>query len=175
MTQLQSYHNHKEAMAHAGFVVQLVLLTAIFGANTWPPCWMPDAIPKEITATIGIVVIWLLIHIYIRWQLRQRRFAALFIKCAIQTLKDWENSGTGDMAYPKEISATPEVKKIYRCADYLLPCKKARVPMDEGLEGYPLDFTAKMKTEYTGALFGERLVWVGSITTLVIMLFRTLS
>ena len=40
LERLQGYHNHKENMVNAGFLVQLTLFFTIIMCNIWPPQWM---------------------------------------------------------------------------------------------------------------------------------------
>ena len=41
MSQMHSYHDHKETMAHAAMLVTLALVGALLSATSWPPTWVP--------------------------------------------------------------------------------------------------------------------------------------
>lgn len=75
----QVYHNHKENMSNAGFLVQLSLFGAIISKGIWPPEWVANVIvlPKVATFTVYFML-WFLIHYYTRWQLINKRIAALY-------------------------------------------------------------------------------------------------
>ena len=169
--QLQSYHNHKETMAHAGFLVLLALLAGLLSQDTWPPAWVPKIIlsSKQLALT-AVLLLACLIHVYIRWQLQRRRFAALFVKCALSTLRKWANSPPcGDQLKPYK-GELWTVSNFHKFLDHIIPWKKARVPFDEGIENYPNDFANEFKNSDTGAMFGEWLVSVGSLLLIAIML-----
>jgi hypothetical protein len=70
----ESYHNHKEIMAHAGLLVMLALCGGIISVKEWPPTWVPQLhLSSEWVTFLLFFLLWLLLHIYIRWQLRHRR------------------------------------------------------------------------------------------------------
>jgi len=77
IAQMVSYHNHKETMAHAALLVALAVSATVMSTSSWPPSWVPalSNSSKEVTV-LGVTVIWLVIHVYMRWQLRNRRVAA---------------------------------------------------------------------------------------------------
>ena len=76
-----NYHNHKETMSHAGLLVQLGLFTFIISLRKWPPTWCPDVhVPSEWSAFIVYTFLWLLITLYIGWQLSNRREASEYIE-----------------------------------------------------------------------------------------------
>ena len=45
--QLQDYHNHKEIMSNAGFIVQLTLFSSIIVETVWPPSWISSITKYE--------------------------------------------------------------------------------------------------------------------------------
>jgi len=85
------YHNHKETMAHAAVILQIGLFVGIMSMKHWPPKWIPDicCIPKEWFAFIGYILMWLLILLYVVWQLRRRNDARIRIYWQIDTLRKW--------------------------------------------------------------------------------------
>ena len=104
LEQLSSdYHNHKENMANSGLVVQIGLFAAISSSEIWPPAWM---VPIPI-AYVGILappqqawavysVLWLAIHLFVRWQLNNRSIAALYVKCSHEELLTWLHTEPSD-------------------------------------------------------------------------------
>lgn len=78
---VREYHDHKETMAHAALLVSLTLVAGIVSACPWPPSW---AVNLRVSRTVLMVgLIWLGIHVYMRWQLRKRRHAARFYDALI--------------------------------------------------------------------------------------------
>lgn len=75
----ESYHNHKENMANAGFLVQLSLFGAVITEGLWPAKWVSTVIAlPELATFIVYFLLWFLIHYYTRWQLINKRVAALY-------------------------------------------------------------------------------------------------
>jgi hypothetical protein len=75
----ETYHNHKENMANAGFLVQLSLFGAIMTGGLWPPKWVEKCITMpEIGTFLVYLVLWFIVHYYTRWQLINKRIAALY-------------------------------------------------------------------------------------------------
>ena len=87
------YHNHKEIMAHAAVLLQIGLFAGIISMKHWPPSWVQPiyCIPKEWVAFIGYLLMWLLVLLYVNWQLRKRKKAADKIREQIEQLKKWAN------------------------------------------------------------------------------------
>jgi hypothetical protein len=71
-------HIHKENMAYAGILLQFGLFGTIMKAEQWPPYWLQC----EFFALILFFVAWLLIHMFIGWQLNKRRLYAKIINAA---------------------------------------------------------------------------------------------
>lgn len=75
----ETYHNHKENMANAGFLVQLSLFGSIISGGLWPPEWVAKVTQlPEIATFVIYLTLWFLIHFYTRWQLINKRVAALY-------------------------------------------------------------------------------------------------
>jgi hypothetical protein len=87
LSYMNSYHDHKENLAHASIAVMGGLVGSILITDTWPPKWMTCFSPKIIT--LIVFILWVLIHVYMRWQLRQRRSAAIMFNAATRKLAEW--------------------------------------------------------------------------------------
>lgn len=75
----ETYHNHKENMSNAGFLVQLSLFGAIISEGLWPPKWVSSVTNlPELGTFMVYFMLWFLIHYYTRWQLINKRIAALY-------------------------------------------------------------------------------------------------
>lgn len=173
----ETYHSHKETMAHTGLAVQIGLLVALISASSWPPGWVPEVnLSSRAISVIGFVIVWLLIHIFVRWQLRDRRAAAIVNAALLQTLKkrarESSQSSDSDSRNSKQRSAV-----LLTFCDYLFPCASAPLHYDVGKEGYPEDFVKAWNEQEkagTGAIKSEWFLWVGSLLVLGIGLVRTL-
>lgn len=75
----EAYHNHKENMSNAGFLVQLSLFGAIISESLWPPKWVSNVTElPELGTFIVYFMLWFLVHYYTRWQLINKRIAAMY-------------------------------------------------------------------------------------------------
>ena len=70
------YHNHKENMAYAIFGLEGAFFIGLFWLAQWPQ--EVRAVPKHYLAGLFIAV-WILFHLALRFQLRNRRIAAIFV------------------------------------------------------------------------------------------------
>jgi hypothetical protein len=189
LSQQNSYHDHKEKMAHAGILVMLALTTAVIGQKDWPPGWVPDIhigtcffACKRLVTYFGLLLFWVFIHAYVRWQLRNRRSAAIYVCTLNKLLRDWaykipSNVELKPYENEKDLNPLnikfPKNSKLSEFIDrYILPLKEIIVPTDEGMKGYPAILVAKIIEARTGATTGELRVSLASIFMLLIMSFR---
>ena len=107
LDQTNVYHNHKETMANAGMITQLTILAGLFSVAEWPPEWVPSirtshfCLSARGLSEIVFVAVWLLVNVFMRWQLRNRRWAAIFCAALEETLKKWARSNPE----PEELDA----------------------------------------------------------------------
>jgi hypothetical protein len=91
---MDSYHNHKENLAHASIAVMGGLAGAILIRDSWPPALkIYSFFCPQLVASIVFIILWGLIHVYMRWQLRNRRSAAIMFNVAIRKLAEWVEKG----------------------------------------------------------------------------------
>ena len=178
VSQSEASHNHKETMAHAGVLVQLAVLAGVLSTASWPPPWIPELrLAPRLVAGVGFVLAWLLVHVFVRWQLRNRRVHALFQAALLKTLQKWA-SKPGDA---KLDSATPtgsEPSGFATFLDHVFPYPCARLHYDVGRAGWPADLAEESKAVEatgTGAIRSEWLLWVGSVLILALGLLRSIS
>lgn len=70
------YHNHKENMAYAIFGLEGAFFIGLFVFSRWPP----ELAKVSNYALAGLfVAVWILFHLALRFQLRNRRIAALLV------------------------------------------------------------------------------------------------
>ena len=164
----ESYHHHKEQMAYIIFPIEAAWLTAMMTIN-W--CGL-SAIPSGQAMLIGIVsAFWLILHLFMRWQLRLRRLAALQVGALVAVIL--ENLNTSSPEGTKKSNSENTSGRQQRwawlctCADFLIPFTRARIPSDVS---YPKWFQDKIESQHTGAVFDEHLVTWGSWLILAIMI-----
>ena len=114
MSQMHSYHDHKETMAHAAMLVALAYVGAIISSVTWPPTWVPAVcVSTGYVAMAGAMTVWLFIHVYMRWQLRNRRVADLYVECLLKLLRRWADTPPSEAELkPHEQEDTPTSRRI---------------------------------------------------------------
>lgn len=77
LSTINGYHNHKEDMAYSGFAVYIGLMGAILVSSTWPPKLVSAPVLDTGIAILGLVLIFIFCFLFIRWQLENRRIAAI--------------------------------------------------------------------------------------------------
>lgn len=173
LTQMESYHNHKETMAHAALALLVGIMSAMVGAKCWPPNWICSG-----GAIAGVIIVWLIFHVYIRWQLQRRRYAAAFTNSAAATLASWaQTPPTQQQLQPHRDNLQTDDGCLHWI--YLLfPIKKIFVKTDREYAHYPEDFFKEMKQEQEKCdrvgIVHECAMFVISLLILVAMLLRTL-
>jgi hypothetical protein len=176
------YHAHKENMANAGIAVMLALLGSIIALQAWPDAdWIPTIfVPKRGTAFIGFFVLWFLIHLFVRWQLRNRRFAATRQAAALRALTLWTLRApkASDITLPDVAVLTPTAPRERPLAllDWLLPYPPRIPSTDAGRGDYPpwfADEIQRQELSRTGVLTGEWLLTLGSYFVLFVAAVRT--
>jgi hypothetical protein len=190
MSRMESYHDHKETMAHAALLVQLAIAGGMLAMDPWPPTWVPALrLSSKTLATAMVLIIAFLVHVYMRWQLQRRRAAALYVGAILKVLLQWGYRVPTDeelRPWPRPPSC-PSVKVGFgrvgqvlkallgALLDSIITWKSHRVFTDEGLVDYPAGFVKELLKAETGAMQAERLVTYGSLLLMVIVLVRGLS
>lgn len=172
MKLLQVYHNHKGKMAHAALLLNLALVAAFISSEDPILKWVGEDPHVRCSAGFAILLHWFLIHVYIRWQLLNRRFAALAMNAIIRVLRNWANNP------PKSIDESEDEGPIIKPTlfDRMLfpprsPQAQARLG-DEGYKGYPKELISILKEGQTYAVSAERVVTFGSISLGIFLIFR---
>ncbi len=183
-----NFRNHYETMANVGVTIQIGLFAGIL---TWH---IPYLLSHWVVA-FWFVIIWLLIHVFVRWQLRNRRFEAMHYNALDIALQKWANEPLNDL-----ITYTPSKEEA--CRQWwvffdllvLLPCayrkkfclskpvvawKKAVITNDKNREGYPrelvIDWDKHQNDWFKPIYHAECMYWFGSVIMLALGLFRILK
>lgn len=170
-----SYHNHKETMAHAGTALQLALMTWLISQKTsFNSCWIENAGLSQNFVLGFYIVIWSLLHVFIRWQLRNRRTAAIELATYQKTLRKWAYSTpTQDDLVP--FCEKPNDKScIKKFLDHFIPIKSASPQLDIDKYGFPTDMAKiwiEQEKEGTRAIASEWFLCIASALMFVIGFF----
>jgi hypothetical protein len=83
----RSYHDHKESMAYAGLTAFTTASVVALVSSEWPPAsW--GGYSRQL-GVIALMVFWLGVFVYLRFQLRRRRWAALRMAGCERLLGRW--------------------------------------------------------------------------------------
>jgi len=160
----ESYHSHKETSAHATFLVEAGLFGAL--ATTGTLADFLRSVPNaHIVVPLLIAFIWCLLHVQLRWQLRNRRIAAVQVATLLRAITDHLNKR------PEPARQAPVTGgRLNTFFDYFIPRPNSTIIGDTKLQQFPdwyrLRYLAVQK-EGTGASFGEIFPSYGSIAMLV--------
>jgi hypothetical protein len=176
MSQMHSYHDHKETMAHAALLVQLAIAGGVLAMKPWPPTWVPALLLSSKTlATTVVLIIGCFVHVYMRWQLQRRRTAALYVSTILKVLLEWGYRAPTDEELRPWRGSRSDPSTLDTFLDSIVPWKSSKVLPDEGLVGYPAAFVEKFLKAETGAVKAEGLVTFGSLLMIAIVFVRGLS
>lgn len=183
----ETHRNHYETMANVGVSVQTALTAGIL---TWHiPCPLsgPSKWLQSCVVALAFFFIWLLINVFVRLQLRNRRLEALHYNALDSALRKWANEP------PKSEDLIPyphppdkyHVSRWQVICDLLYPNRKVvmteeikgppftdrRPVMSDDIKGdYPTELVKKWEeNEHTWVkpiLHNEWLYWWGSVIIL---------
>ena len=165
----QTYHSRKENMAYLGFLLQIVFTTTVL-KTSFPPSWLSDSFPLLLIALITFIL-WLIIHIFIRWQLRNKRGASLEFATVLAAIL--KNLGTPQVKVVDEPQKSRLPLGLRLWIDkYLFVVPSADLHYDVGVDKYPEWFQEIFQQQKTGAVYYEYLLTCGSMALLFIMTFK---
>jgi hypothetical protein len=108
------YHNHKETMAYSIFALEGAFFIGLFLLSTWPPS--VQKMDRSLLALI-FAITWMLFHSALRFQLRNRRLAAIFVAGSIDALTKSAEVSPADATH----FAAPESNFLVIVDTYLFP------------------------------------------------------
>lgn len=177
--ELQTYHNHKETMAHAAFLLWLAIAGFVLTTDHWPPKSVPPLfyISEKEVAFFAVGLTWLMIHWYMRWQLERRRAAAQLHGCLLTILGRWAMSDLPSTADIKLASIEKPRRSAWhiRLINFLFCSEKVKIVMDAGTSMYPEAVVNAFKRTNTEAVGGERLVTCASLLVLAFIIIVMFS
>jgi len=125
-TKTAAYHQHKEIMAHAGLAAEIALVTVVLVFDFWLGI-----------SRIFILLIWLIIHIYMRWQLRCRRWAAIRVQEFESRLCQWSICKWPADTDLNDYNCSAPKPCRYFWLDYIFPIFTQGIPLDKNDKGKP--------------------------------------
>lgn len=175
----ESYHSHKETMAHAGLLVMLALCGGIISINNWPPTWIPQLhLSANWVSFLLFFLLWLLLHIYIRWQLRNRRIAAVVQIGAYNAFIEWVSNDpkNDDLNLPSlQDDNSKGACGLKTFFDHIIPIPSATYNIHQNFifPNWVSEEINKQIKKGAGSIFGEWLVTLGSFLVLIIVAIRS--
>jgi hypothetical protein len=163
----ESYHTQKETSAYAVFLVETGLFGALVTTQTVPK-FLKLGSGSGAALVVFIVFVWCLLHMFMRWQLRNRRIAALQVGALILALTDHLNNRESS-----DVNSTKKNCCLDKYLDYVIPRPKSTYQGDIELGQYPDWYRVRyaiMQGKGTKASFGEIFPTYGSI----LMLFTSI-
>ncbi|MEX0288531.1 MAG: hypothetical protein AB3N14_05430, partial [Flavobacteriaceae bacterium] len=175
ISQLDSYHNHKENNAHIGLAIQISLFSGIMTLGE--KLAITDS--NLILVVISLVGIWSLLHFFIRNQLRLKRAAAIFYSGYLNAFLEFVNQDFNKLSLaPKKIQRLPK-NGFLLFLDYIIPVNRA--PLNTSIEKNinPKFIRDQLQVKYDLAqVNSNRNEWVfaiASILMFVVMIVRTFT
>ena len=166
-----AYHNHKENMANAGFLVQLSLFGAMVTKTIWPPEWVSKVFElPELVTFLVYCLLWFLIHYYTRWQLINKRVSALYVAGFDEAFREMLTID------PKDLNLEPYQEEAF------VPCKwrnvlsriiyipKGFVRMDATVLGLPYCLAQKVKQKFDTGSGADSLEVLMTYTSFVLLI-----
>jgi len=185
ITRLQDYHNHKENMVNAGFLVQLTLFSTIIMEDVWPPQWISGmALTAGLSTLFVYFLFWLMLHYFISWQLQNKLIASLYIngyesslrKLIFEPIQNLDQNVKHETT--NENNREAKSKKKLDFFRHLFPFKKISIQYDININGLP-HFIAKEINDSisngTAAKTHESLMILGSLLMLCLASARIIS
>ena len=164
LSRYSSYHDAKESMAFTGFTLFAGAMTASLVSDSWPPWW---GYHSTRWALLALSITWLGFLLYLRFQLRRRRFAALRVAGCEHVLARWILSPPGiEELTPKDRDLPPlRLSRAEWLWDWVCPLRRSTPVLKKLQAGeqpiYPADLVAEwvaIEEKGTDALLHERLI-----------------
>ena len=163
-----AYHNEKERMAHNIILLEMALLGAVITSHGWLS--LSNFQYNRMAIMIAFGATCFLVHMHLRWQLRNRRSAAILVAAIQNAMVRWvSTSPTLEEMAPPQLQRIRPPLLILIVPDFLFPLKPGlKVNSDASLpDGILQEILKQKKTP----LHGEWLVSITSVVMLVAALW----
>jgi len=185
----RSYHDHKETMAYGGTTLFIAGVVATITADKWPPQWLASS---KCLLTAFITGVWLIVLVFVKWQLRRRRWAAMRLAGVERLLARWVSAvplSDDDLQTftPSKVQAKTRLSRALSwlkhaamvLLDHIWPLNAVRQAVDLGEAVYPKAFVdmweLQWKEKGTEALFHEGLLVLTGWAAYAVLLIGSLA
>ncbi len=156
-----TYHNEKERMSHNIILLEMALLGAIITAHSWL------SLSKLYYQTLSLIMFGaacILIHMNLRWQLRNRRSAAIHVAAIQNAMIKWVNAPPSPNEMTPQTQPSERPLLVLTWLDFFLPVECGlKVDSDASLpEGIVREIRKQTKTPLTGE-------WLVSVTSIFLL------
>ncbi len=136
LTRLWAYREGKENFAIAAVVLFLGAAATALISKDWPPEFAKGRI---LTTQVAFLILWLLFAVYIRYQLRLRRWAALRVAGCEWLLAEWLPDSPRALSQKGQAPVVREPSDLLILVDILKPMKDAVAVLDPKVNVYPAE------------------------------------
>lgn len=168
------FRDHKETMAYAGIALFTGAAATLLTSKDWPPQFAENN-PWLIVS--AFTLLWLFVIVYLRYQLRRRRWAALRVAGCERLLCKWLLDPPQAGPSPPTSYGKPKASLRLRLVDYIWPLKCSVRVFDTEVRVYPAELQRSwLDAEPRGsdALFHERIIHSAGWVAYLAVIARTL-
>ena len=167
---MSDYHNHKENMANAGILVQISLFGAVVTESIWPPNWVAHNFSTpEAWTFLAYFMLWGLVHIHIRWQLKNKRAAANWVKGLDNAIRKLLFEKPDARALALDIKSPPRTPRWLRDLIIGLFPVSHYFHMDAGTAGLPKFVANEVESAFKSGSGGDTLEALINITSYALL------
>jgi hypothetical protein len=175
----KEYHNHKENMVNAGFVVQLTLFSTIILENVWPPQWISGVPTVSGLSTLMVyLMFWGLIQYFIYWQIQNKIIASLLVNGFENSLRKVLFCNSELDFNVNAISKPTEVKWFWQILGMLLLRSGIMIKYDASPTGIPKFISDDIHDSFvkgSAAKVHEKLMLFAGVFMLILASLRIVS
>jgi hypothetical protein len=172
---LAAYRDGKETMAFAGLAIFLGAAATALTSRDWPPTFAQHR-PWLVVAAFSIL--WIFVAVYLRYQLRRRRWAAIRVAGCDWLLAEWLPNSPHALTSEEKSPAKPaKPGPIILLVDIIWPLKGTVTAVDPKRRVYPEEIERSWilaGKRGTDALLHERLIHIAGWVGYAAVLTRTL-
>jgi hypothetical protein len=166
---LAAYRDNKETMAFAGLAIFFGAVATALASHDWPPAFAQGR-PWLIIGAFSSL--WVFVAVYLRYQLRRRRWAAIRVAGCDWLLAEWlPDSPHAQASEAENPVRRPKPGPVLLLLDLMWPLKKSVIGIDPKLRVYPHEIERAWVLageRSTDALLHERIIhfagWVGYVS-----------
>jgi hypothetical protein len=152
-----SYHNHKENQAYAAFAAYIAIMGGASLLSPWPPKIFENQAADTFLTLFGLLIIFFLSYFFIRWQLENRRYAAVRNTGIYNVLLHALANSFPPQSPDSYVS--PPIKGWWRVPHFFFPLRGFAIKIDE-TKDVPSTLAEQWKGLETGdnGIFHERII-----------------